>query len=63
MRALASSGLVLYSSYGDHSPYKFLKIAPTIAIRNEYVTRMHSMGVLMGGNGLWDHYGPRVCAV
>eukprot|EP01048_Picozoa_sp_COSAG05_P021912 COSAG05_NODE_4185_length_1633_cov_1.773142_2_plen_151_part_00 len=50
--------------YGEHSPYKFLKIAPIrardIAIRNECVTRMHSMGVLMSGRGPWDYHGPRV---
>ena len=36
---------------------------PTIAIRNECVTRMHSMGVLMSGRGPWDYYDPRVCVV
>ena len=36
---------------------------PTITIRNECVTRMHSMGVLMSGRGLWDYYDPRVCVV
>ena len=36
---------------------------PTIAIRNECVTRMHSMGVLLSGREPWDYYDPRVCVV
>ena len=62
-------GLFLYgcahhSSYGEHSPYKFLKIAPPPNdTRNEYVTHTHGMGVLMSGKGPWNYHGPRVCVV
>ena len=34
-----------------------------LAERNECVTRIHSMGVLMSWRGPWDYYGPRVCVV
>ena len=31
--------------------------------RNVCVTYTHGTGVVMGGRGLWDYHGPRVCVV
>eukprot|EP01048_Picozoa_sp_COSAG05_P000265 COSAG05_NODE_7_length_42457_cov_58.929152_22_plen_82_part_00 len=48
--------------YGKHRPYNFLRMGGGGG-GNECVTYTHGMGKLMGGRGLWDHHGPRVCVV